>query len=109
LAGPGELAADRVAHDAFDAALEVRAGDTRDARDRRFEVQLAGFEDALGVSFGRVAQSEDFLVAGALALVEQAGADPPDQRMEPEDRFGSHVQRGPEIVTAADVAVLVGF
>lgn len=47
------------------------------------------------------------LVAGAFPFIDQATADPPDKRMEPENGFNEHVEGGGEIVAAADMTEFV--
>ena len=64
-------------------------------------------QDALGVHPRLVAQTHDRFVARALALVDQARADPPHQRMEPEQRFDRHVDRRGEVVAPPHVRELV--
>ncbi len=54
-----------------------------------------------------MARADDGLVAGPLALLDQPGADPPDQRVEPEQRLHQHVDRRGEVVAAAEVAGFV--
>jgi hypothetical protein len=54
-----------------------------------------------------IAQAQYFFVAGSLAFFDEPRSDPPDQRVEPEDRFDDHVNRCVEIVPAFDVAEFV--
>jgi hypothetical protein len=53
---------------------------------------------------GWVALADHVFIAGTLALVEQPGANPPNKRMKPEDRFDDHVETRQEIVAAPHVA-----
>ena len=62
---------------------------------------------ALGISAPVVARTHDGLVAGALALLDEPCADPPDERVEPEHDLDEHVRRGRQVVTAAPVRELV--
>ena len=50
---------------------------------------------------------DDCLVAGPLALVHEARANPPDDRVEPERGLHAHVHGGRQIVASADVRHLV--
>src|ERR1044071_9260281 len=93
--------------DALDPLLRVGAGDAGHARDRGFDVELAGSENAFRIGHRLAALPQHLFVAGSLAFVEEAGADPPDQGMEPENRFDGHMNRGPQVVATADVALFV--
>src|SRR5258707_12938207 len=58
------------------------------------------------------AKSDDFFVTRALAFLDQAGSQPPYERIEPESGLDKHVQRGGEIVATAhmpDLACKDGF
>ena len=48
------------------------------------------------------------LVAGALSLLVMAGSEPPDWRIEPENRLNDRVNRRGQIVLSADVVDLMG-
>ena len=107
LSAPIQVAGDVRRHDFLDARFEIGAAHSGGADQRRFQIELADVQDSFGIDV-RVCLPQNVLVAGALALFNEAGADPPDQRMKPEDGFHHHVDGGGEIVAAADVAELVG-
>ena len=56
----------------------------------------------------RAAQLDDGFVAGTLALVDQPRANPPDQRIEPEQRLDKHMDERGQVVAPPNVAHLVG-
>src|SRR5262249_37142579 len=107
LAREGEVERDSVGHDVFDPCLEIRAGDTGVAWNGRGNIEPAYFQNAFGVHLAVVAGYHDGLITGALALVDQPRADPPNGRIEPEHGFDQHVERGSQIVPAPQVAELV--
>src|SRR5690348_83252 len=53
------------------------------------------------------AAAQDFFVAGLFALFNETRADPPDKRMEPENRFDDQMNRSEEIVATTDMAEFV--
>ena len=71
------------------------------------QVQFANLEDSLRVGFRFTPHPQHLFVAGPLALVHQAGPQPPDQRMKPEDSLDNHVHQRRQIVAAANVTQLV--
>ena len=81
----------------------IGSGDTSHAHERRVDIELTHGEDALGVHPRVAAQPDDVGVAGALALVDEPRADPPHQRVKPEQRLDDHVHRRGEIVATANV------
>ncbi len=60
-----------------------------------------------GVDFGVGAPGQDFFIAGALAFLDEARAEPPDERVKPEQGLDGHVERGGQIIAAARVALLM--
>ena len=105
--GEVESLQDTVGHDVNHPLFEIGASDARDADQGRTETEFTDFQNAFGVDVTITAEFEHFFIAGALALVDEARAEPPDERIEPEDRFDQHVQCGVEIVTAADMPDLM--
>jgi hypothetical protein len=99
--------ADSIDHDGLDASRDVRAGDARHAGQRRFHVQTTDVENALRVIARLESQPQHRFVARALALVYQPRADPPHERMEPEEGLDDHVDGGGEVVAARGVADFV--
>jgi hypothetical protein len=94
--------------DGPNATLEVGAGYSGGAGEARFDAELADLEDAGSVDVGSAAGAEDFLIAGAFTLIDEAALDPPDERMKPKRGLNEHVDGGSEIVTASHMAALVG-
>src|SRR4029077_6417134 len=78
-----------------------------DADERRLDIVFADTEDGIGIVARTAALRDDRFIAGEFTLFEQSRADPPDQRVEPEDRFDKHVDRSKEVVAAADMPELV--
>src|SRR5947207_12601969 len=101
------MAGCRVTHDPLDAPLQIRSGHAGDTRTRRLEVQAARRENRPGVQLRFAAGLRHVLVARALALVDEPRADPPDDRMEPEQRLHGRLDRGDEVVAASHVRDLV--
>jgi hypothetical protein len=56
----------------------------------------------------RIAQPQYFFIAGSFPLLDQAGSQPPDQGMKPEDRFHCHMYRGGQIVPPPHMPDFVG-
>ena len=73
-----------MAHDAGDAAFQVGAADSGDAGERGFDAEFTDFQDALGIDMGFATGIDDGFVARALAIFDEAVAEPPDDGMEPE-------------------------
>src|SRR5580698_9559178 len=65
-------------------------------------------EERGGVGEGVGAGGDGYVVAAKLALLTEAGADPPDGRVEEEEGLDHGLEDVPEIVGAADVCELVG-
>ena len=86
--------------DAFDAASEVSAGNSRCAQRRRFDAESAGHQQALGVNLRPGGAADHRLIAGAFALIQHAGLHPPDGGMEPENGFHDHMEGRRQIVVA---------
>jgi hypothetical protein len=93
--------------DAMDALLQIGAGHAGCARQRRFQTETADARDPLGIVHGIAAAIQHFLVARTFALVDKTRADPPHERVEPEERLDDHVDRGGQVVAPANVAELV--
>jgi hypothetical protein len=93
-----------VAHDGLDSAPDIGARHAGNACQRRFQIELADAEYGVGVDARLIAEAEHFFIAGAFAFFDKARADPPDQGMEPEERFDYHVERRGEIIAATDMA-----
>ena len=106
-AGVTQLAGESIRHDALDSFLQLSAGDTGGASYGRCQVKLADLQDAFGVDLRLAAHPQYPFVAGALAFFFQSRAQPPHERMEPEDGFHSRVNGCKQVVAAADVAQLV--
>ena len=68
---------------------------------------LADMEDGFRVSFRFVNPVENLFVTRSLALLLHAPANPPHNRVKPEQTLDEHVKRGSEIVSAGDVRRLV--
>ena len=81
--------------------LEPVTPDTQ--AERRLDIEFANVQDSFGVDLGLAALPQHFFVAGAFAFFDQARADPPDQRMKPENAFDHHVNRRSQVVAAAYV------
>src|ERR1700689_545640 len=104
----GQIGRDALGHDGPNAVLQIGPSYARDAGQRRSDVEFADIEDAFGVAFGIAGGKEHGFVAGALAFIDETLADPPDQRMEPEDGFDGPVDGSGRVVAAADVAEPMG-
>ena len=70
-------------------------------------LEVVGRQQAPDVDGPVVPGQHHPFVAGPLALLDHPGADPPDHRVEPEQRLHQHMQRGGEVVAAAQVAAFV--
>src|SRR5690348_3413753 len=92
----------------MDTPLQVSARDARGTCQWGFNIKFADLEDGFGVVARMFAKREDGFIAGAFAFCDEPSADPPDDRMEPEDGFDEHVKGGREIVAAANVSEFVG-
>jgi hypothetical protein len=79
--------------------------DTHASGDDKYN--LANHEDALGINIRSAAEAHYLFIACPLPLVDEPRADPPCQRMEPEDGLHSHVDGRGQVVLAADMAELV--
>ena len=91
----------------IDARLDVGAADTCDAHQRRFHIAPTNADDAFGVGNRCCRFGDDMLIAGLLTGGDETRADPPHQRVEPEDRFDQHVDHRGEVVATPHVADLV--
>jgi hypothetical protein len=69
---------------------------------------FADVENLLGVYLRFAAKPHHFFIAGSLALLQQPGANPPDQRMKPKiaSTIDHHVDRSKEVIVATDMAQL---
>ena len=74
---------------------------------RRFNRPLANLNEGFGIKIGRVAPADNVFVARVFSFLNQPSADPPHQRVEPENRFDDHVDRHQKIVAAPHMAQLV--
>ena len=100
-------ASDLVSHDRLHTRAQIRAAHAGHAWQPQSDRLPTDLENAFGVVARPAARSKHRFVAGAFALVDEPRLDPPHRRMEPEERFDRHVDRGSEIVMAADMAPLV--
>ena len=96
-----------MSHDSLDPSLEVRARHAGHVPDWGFEIELAGLEDALGVELRLAAAEQHVFIAGALTFFHQPRANPPDQRMKPEERLHQCLNTREQIVVSSDVTQLV--
>src|SRR5262249_31583236 len=96
-----------VAHDRLDALLQIRPCHSGNTDERRFRIKPANPENRFGVSIWQIAAADYVFVAGAFALLQEPGADPPHKRMEPEQCFDDYVDRRPQIVAPPHVAQFV--
>src|SRR6185312_4270563 len=91
--------ADAISHDRFDSLPEISPRDSRHADQRRFSIELADAQYAFCIDARLVHLTEHGFVACTLTFFDEPRADPPHQRMEPEDPFDSHVDRGQQVVS----------
>ena len=97
----GERPAPR--HDLANSFPQIGAADSRGARQRKFDIRLAYLHDAARIVSRLTALHENGFVAIAFAPGHPLRSDPPDQRVEPEQRLDAHVQGGGQIVAITDV------
>ena len=95
------------AHDLLDSLLEIGTRHARDAHHWRLEIELARLQDAFGIDVRLRAVANDVLVARAFPLVDEPRTEPPDQRMEPEDRLNGHVNGRRQVVATTHMRELV--
>jgi len=92
-----------VIHDPLDSFSDIGAADSRHAGKRRFDVPFAHDQDSLRVCLWFSKETQHFFIASALPLIDQPGADPPDERMKPEERLHEHMYGGGDIVATPGV------
>src|SRR5579862_335670 len=90
-------------HDPHNPSLEISARNSGHACQPRSHTEFAGFENALGVDLRFTSKSQYFFITSTFTLVQQPPAQPPNQRMKPENSFHHHVQRGSQIIAAPHV------
>ena len=88
--------------------FQTSACHPRNIDDGRRDTQAARLQNAFGVGCGTPPWRQDVLVTGALALVDEARADPPHERVKPEHRADDNLRRREQVVAADDVTHLVG-
>src|SRR6185312_10299195 len=98
---------DTVAHDLLDTCFEVRSGHSRYTRQGRLQIQIADSENAFRIILRRIPETDYFFVAGSFALCDQPRAQPPDNRIKPEQGFDGHVHRSSQIVATPNVTELM--
>ena len=101
------VARDAAGQNHLDSLFQIRSRHSGDASQWRFQVALANVENPFGIFVGRIADAQDFFVAGSLTLVHQVRADPPYQWMKPEQGFHNHMDRRRQVVTPANMTELV--
>jgi hypothetical protein len=68
---------------------------------------LARFQNAFGIDSGTLTPSQHPFVARPLALVDEARANPPHERVKPEQRRDNELDRRQQIVATDDVTDLM--
>jgi hypothetical protein len=86
---------------------QVGAGHAGDAGQRRLDTEFADLQDALGIDARLSGEMEHLFIACAFAFRNHARAQPPGQRMKPEDGLRKHVNGCCEIVSSAYMTDLV--
>src|ERR1700716_2576183 len=83
--------------------LEIAARNPGHAGERGRQTEFTHFQNALGIDLPFAPQLQNVFVAGALALLDQPGPQPPNQGVKPEDCLYDHVNRSREVVVPAYV------
>ena len=96
-----------LAHDRRQTLAQIAARGGGDGSRSRRHAEATRTQDRLGVDALLVALVDDSFVARRLALAQQVRAEPPHQRMEPEQHFDAAMNRGGQVVAAANVTGLV--
>jgi hypothetical protein len=96
-----------LSHNRLNSSFEVGSGHARHADERRFHVELTNVKNAFCVNLGLTAEAQDLFVTSALPLPDHPLPNPPDQRVEPEDRFHDHLDGGGEVIPVSEVAKLM--
>src|SRR5215831_12897711 len=92
-----------VHQDSLDSSLEIRSSDSSNALGSCNQKELANLDHCFSVDFRSTTLLDDFFVAGPFTLVDKPLSEPPDSRMEPEQRLNETVRRRPQIVAAANM------
>src|SRR6266851_6076331 len=88
--------------------LEIGARDSGYASQGGFHTEFTDLQNAFCIELPFATRFQDFLVAGAFALLHQPRPQPPSQRVKPKAGFNHHVYRSGKIVAAAYVPQFVG-
>jgi hypothetical protein len=95
-----ERGGNRFAHDRLDAGEQMTAARAARGNDGRAEIQAAYAENGVRVGVSIVTRVNDGLVARSFAFRHEPRADPPHERVKPEQDFGEGVKRGGQVVAS---------